>query len=179
MWNDEGMGTLHGKERWTIVVIYKADRPCCLHQSECIFFVTGTLWDESTGHWVPLKKASGAGFDVFFDLRMYKRLSEHWIRRCIETPWSSLWRHCNSVSLLYETDSIIKGDIIIKGHSCRITPRPMWDICQLYPYWKVYRIVSGSKTTDDINCTKTMYTKNICILYGVCLLRKSGNWGLW
>ena len=34
-------------------------------------------------------------FDVFFDLRLNKRLSKHSRRRWFETPSRSLWRHCN------------------------------------------------------------------------------------
>ena len=34
-------------------------------------------------------------FDVFFDLRLNKRLSEQSRRRWFETPSRSLWRHCN------------------------------------------------------------------------------------
>ena len=33
--------------------------------------------------------------DVFFDLRLNKRLCKHSIRRWFETPSRSLWRHCN------------------------------------------------------------------------------------
>ena len=36
-------------------------------------------------------------FDVFFDLRLNKRLSKQSRRRWFETPSSSLWRHCNVV----------------------------------------------------------------------------------
>ena len=36
-------------------------------------------------------------FDVFFDLRLNKRLSRQPRRRWFETPSHSLWRHCNSV----------------------------------------------------------------------------------
>ena len=42
-----------------------------------IFLVTGPLCGEFTGdRWIPCTKASDAGFDVFFDLRMNKRLSK-------------------------------------------------------------------------------------------------------
>ena len=34
-------------------------------------------------------------FDVFFDLRLNKRLSKQWWGRWFETPSHSLWRHCN------------------------------------------------------------------------------------
>ena len=42
-----------------------------------IFRVTGLLCGEFIGHrWIPLTKASGAEFDVFFDLRLNKRFSK-------------------------------------------------------------------------------------------------------
>ena len=40
-------------------------------------------------------------FDVFFDLRLNKRLSKQWRRRWFETPSRSLRRHCN---YFYETE---------------------------------------------------------------------------
>ena len=51
-----------------------------------IFRVTGSLCGEFTGH---------RSFDVFFDLRLNKRLSIQWRRRWFETPPRSFWRHCN------------------------------------------------------------------------------------
>ena len=42
-----------------------------------IFRVTGHLCGEFTDHqWIPRTKASDAGFDVFFDMRLNKRLSK-------------------------------------------------------------------------------------------------------
>ena len=38
-------------------------------------------------------------FDVFFDLRLHKRLSKQPRRRWFETPSRSLWRHCNGLQL--------------------------------------------------------------------------------
>ena len=35
------------------------------------------------------------GFDLFFDVHMNKGLSKQSSRRWFETPWRSLWRHCN------------------------------------------------------------------------------------
>ena len=37
-------------------------------------------------------------FDIFFDLRLNKRLSKQWWCWWFETPSWSLWRHCNDVS---------------------------------------------------------------------------------
>ena len=39
-------------------------------------------------------------FDVFFDVRLNKPLSKRSRRRWFETPWLSLWRHCNVVLML-------------------------------------------------------------------------------
>ena len=47
-----------------------------------IFRVTGPLCGEFTGHrWIPLTKPVTRSFDVFFDLRLTKRLSKQWRRR--------------------------------------------------------------------------------------------------
>ena len=37
-------------------------------------------------------------FHVFFDLCLNKRLSKQPRRGWFETPWRSLWRHCNAIS---------------------------------------------------------------------------------
>ena len=58
--------------------------------------VTGHLCGEFTGpRWIPLTKASDAEFDVFFDLRLNKRLSKQswgWWFEALSRP---LWRHFN------------------------------------------------------------------------------------
>ena len=60
-----------------------------------LFRVTGPLCGEYTGHrWIPLTKASDVRFDVFFDMRLNKRLSKQSRRRWFGTPLRSLWRHC-------------------------------------------------------------------------------------
>ena len=56
-----------------------------------------TLWKEFTSHrWIPFKRPVTRSFDVFFDVRLNKRLSKQ--SRCcwFETPSSSSWRHCNA-----------------------------------------------------------------------------------
>ena len=61
-----------------------------------IFPATGPLWGESIGQrWFPSQKPVTQSFDVFFDLRLNKRLSKQPRRRWFETPSHSLWRHCN------------------------------------------------------------------------------------
>ena len=43
----------------------------------------------------PSHKPVTRSFDVFFDLRLNKRLSKQSMRRWFETPLCPLWRHCN------------------------------------------------------------------------------------
>ena len=55
-----------------------------------IFRVTGHLCGEFTGHrWMT------RSFDVFFDLRLNKRLNKQSWGCWFETPSPPLWRHCN------------------------------------------------------------------------------------
>ena len=63
-----------------------------------IFHFTGPLWGESTDHWwTPLTSPVTRSFDVFFDLRLNKRLSKPSRRRWFEMPSRSLWRHCYDI----------------------------------------------------------------------------------
>ena len=61
-----------------------------------IFRVTGHLCGEFTGHrWILRTKASDTEFDVFFDLRLNKRLSKQSSGWWFETLLRPLWRHFN------------------------------------------------------------------------------------
>ena len=62
-----------------------------------IFRVTGHLCGEFTApRWIPRTKASDASsFEVFFDLRLNKRLSKQSWGWWFETPWRPLSRHTN------------------------------------------------------------------------------------
>ena len=53
-----------------------------------IFRVTGSLWH-------PLIRLVTRSFDVFFDLRLNKRLNKQSRRRWFETESRSFWHHCN------------------------------------------------------------------------------------
>ena len=46
----------------------------------------------------PLQMPVTRSFDVFFDLRLNKRLCKQSGRRWFETPYWSLWRHCNGAA---------------------------------------------------------------------------------
>ena len=62
------------------------------------------------------------GFDVFFDLRLNKRLSKQSRRRWFETPSRSLWRHCNVVP---NTDPVIRAAVGYFGVQ-RVTLVQFW-----------------------------------------------------
>ena len=62
-----------------------------------IFRVTDHLCGEFTDHWwIPCTMPVTRSFDVFFDLRLNKRLSKQSWGRWFETSSRSLWRHCNA-----------------------------------------------------------------------------------
>ena len=61
-----------------------------------IFRVTGHLCGEFTGpRWIPTQRPVTRSFDVFFDLRLNKRLSKQWWCWWFETLSWPLWRHRN------------------------------------------------------------------------------------
>ena len=62
-----------------------------------IFRVTGPLREGNppVTSGFPSQKSLTRNFDVFFDLRLNKRLSKESRRLWFETPSCSLWRHCN------------------------------------------------------------------------------------
>ena len=63
-----------------------------------IFRVTGPLCGEFTGPGeFPAQWPVTQSFDVFFDLRLNKRLSKHPWGWWFETPPWSLWRQCNEI----------------------------------------------------------------------------------
>ena len=48
----------------------------------------------------PTQRPVTRTFDVFFDLRLNKRLSKQWWGWWLETPSRPLWRHCNAIFVL-------------------------------------------------------------------------------
>ena len=67
-----------------------------------IFRVTGHLCGEFTGPGeFPAQRPVTQSFDVFFDLRLNKRLSKQPWGWWFETPSWSLWRHCNAGTFSY------------------------------------------------------------------------------
>ena len=67
-----------------------------------IFRVTGLLCGEFTGPGeFPTQRPVTRSFDVFFDLDLNKWLSKQPWGWWLETPSSSLWRHCNEWHTFY------------------------------------------------------------------------------
>ena len=63
-----------------------------------IFRVTRPLCGKFTGdRWITQKKPVTQSFDVFFDLRLNKRLSKQSWGLWLETTSRSLWRPCNDL----------------------------------------------------------------------------------
>ena len=54
-------------------------------------------------------------FDVFFDLRLNKRLSKHWWGWWFETPSCSLWHHCNEISLQRHKRHVVSNQLGVDG----------------------------------------------------------------
>ena len=84
----------------------------CTPRAECmmtssngsVVCVTDPLWGESIGHWWFPSQTRDAEFDALFDVHLNKWLSKKSIRRWFETPWHSLWCHCNeSVCYILKT----------------------------------------------------------------------------
>ena len=54
-------------------------------------------------------------FDVFLDLRLNKRLSKQSWCWWFETPWRSLWRHCNAILNSHPPNTVISAILVTHG----------------------------------------------------------------
>ena len=112
------------------------------HQMETFSALLATCAGNSpvTGEF-PAQRPVTRSFDVFFGLRLNKRLSKQWRGWWFETPSSPLWRRCNFEKYIQMTPSCtvrwndtipkIRCDIWMKNH--RISG--VWFIAwpQIYP----------------------------------------------
>ena len=61
-----------------------------------IFRITGRCKENPpVASGFPSQRPVTLSFDIFFDVRLNKRLNKQSRRWWFETPWRSLWRHCN------------------------------------------------------------------------------------
>ena len=83
-----------------------------------IFRVTGPLCGNSpvTGEF-PAQRPVTRSFDVFFDLRLNKRLSKQSCDWWFETPSRPLWRHSNGYVTI---DIAIKAAVLLARHMRRL-----------------------------------------------------------
>ena len=58
----------------------------------------------------PTQRPVMQSFDIFFDLRLNKRLSKQSRVWWFETPWHPLWRQCDDISGVYEKNTYKKYD---------------------------------------------------------------------
>ena len=72
---------------------------------------------------LPSQRPVTRGFDVFFDLRLNKRLSKQSRRRWFETPLHSLWRYCKAIVFHW----LVFRDGILKMPGLRLMPRDLND----------------------------------------------------
>ena len=82
------------------------------HQMETVSVLLATFAGNSpvTGK-LPAQMPVTLSFDVFFDLRLNKRLSKQSWGWLFETPWRPQWRHCNDSS----SDGLVYIDGLVQG----------------------------------------------------------------
>ena len=78
--------------------IYHVYRNMMTSSNGNIFSVTGHLCGEFTGEFLAQRPAT-RNFDVFFDLRLNGRFSQHWWGWWFETPSRLSYRHSNENSM--------------------------------------------------------------------------------
>ena len=124
-----------------------------------IFRVTGPLCGEFTGPGeFPAQRPVTRSFDVFFDLRLYKRLSKQPLGWWFETPAWSLWRHRNVSYSLNSRIRVRYGDVWAPRHpsssggtlhSFTIDPDETLETMECLSGWVIHMI--------RINTTKGSY----------------------
>ena len=94
--HDTTLSTIRKEESWNFVPTTNM----MTSSSGNIFRVTGPLCGEFIGPGeFPAQRPVTRCFDVFFDLRLNKRLSKQWWGWWFETPSWSLWRHTHKNTL--------------------------------------------------------------------------------
>ena len=91
--------SISGMERmlWHLLHVQSL-KPCWRHQIETFSaFLAICVGNSPVPGEFPAQRPVTQSFDVFFDLRLNKRLSKLWWGWWIETPSCSLSRHCNVI----------------------------------------------------------------------------------
>ena len=118
-----------------------------------IFRVTGPLCGEFTGPGeFPAQRPVTRSFDVFFDLRLNKRLSKQPWGWWFETPSWSLWRQCNAKDATY---LVLTGDLRARIWG-KMTTRyqdiilTQLFLCNFYTFFTSFAVCTFTKTVDAI-----------------------------
>ena len=87
------------KTRCLLTILVAEERDTMTSSNGNIFRIAGPFWGSSpvTGEF-PSQRPVSRSFDVFFDLRLNKRLSKQWWHWWSERPSRPLWRHSNGYS---------------------------------------------------------------------------------
>ena len=92
---------LDRNDRHRIYIYIYMLKHCCSviwwrHQMETFSALLAICaWNSPVTGEFPTQRPVTRRFDVFFDLRLNKRLSKQWWSWWFETPSRPLWRHCN------------------------------------------------------------------------------------
>ena len=127
-----------------------------------IFRVTGPLCGEFTGPGeFPTQRPVTRSIDVFFDLRLNKRLSKRSWGWWFETASWSLWRHCNEFRLdpwnLYQVNQELCSKVILKSTLTSFRPRCITVYCKIkiffliVTYMQQYTLIKNGASTGKIN----------------------------
>ena len=99
----------------------------CVTRPQCpTGFILGNI--SVTGGF-PSQRADNAGFGIFFDVSLNRRLNQPSNCRWFESPWHSLWRHCNTsrpMSYLYAPWKIWMIYMSIFCHLVRLLLQVGW-----------------------------------------------------
>ena len=128
------------------------------HQME-IFSVLLTICagNSSVRDDFPAQRPVTQSLDVFFDLN--KRLGKQWWGWWFETPWRSLWRHCNVMTAF--------------GFQGQLTRNPsMW--FELQRLWNLKCCCNRPSPTHDavirVHCTDTVMSAMASYITGVSII---------
>ena len=95
-------------------------------------------------------------FDVFFDLRLNKRLSKQWWCRWFETPSRPLWRHCNAIVQM----STIHFCLLIQFIGCiSVLVCGRWPFMTCRDHWFIKRNILIGKIIVPSNKNIVLYAK--------------------
>ena len=110
-----------------------------------IFCVTGQLCGEFTGpQWIPpAQRPVTRSFDVFFDLRLNKRLSKQTWAWWFEMLSRPLWHHCNGIGRCIDNVYLTHWGLV--AHKCISEPGHHW-----FGQWMDYHPIWHKSSTEHI-----------------------------